>query len=261
MAASSVLFPLLHKLLFLSLSTSPFSIFQIALLPTQHSWPPSNLKPSIQPQPRVFTVSTRRHEINSLNITRWSIEHIINYKKMTRKLHLPWYKKLAAENADCFIKLWNSFIISPNTNHNLKSQTFILELHSVSVMLLHVYEKGTESKRVEMEKKSWVEKTHHHFVFGTWFSGSSFWPSVSPTVLAPTLLPRIPPYLPLNLSEALITDEGWCATGSSLAIQLPVCASRWPRCCSDKKQRGERWEVREKEKQEKESKKEEFDFG
>lgn len=75
------LFPLLLKCLFLFLSTSLFSIFQIALLPTQHSWPPSNLKPSIQPQPRVFTVSTRRHEINSSKITRWSIELIINYKK------------------------------------------------------------------------------------------------------------------------------------------------------------------------------------
>lgn len=160
------------------------------------------------------------------------------------------------------LNLWHSFIISPNTNHNLKSQTCILQLHSVSVMLLHVYEtapmilqngiEATESKREEKEKKSWVEKTHHHFVFGTWFSGSSFWPSACfPTVLAPTLLPRIPPHLPLNLSVALITDERWCATGSSHAIQLPVCASRWPRCCSDKKQRGERWEVREKEKQEK----------
>ncbi len=95
---------------------------------------------------------------------------------------------------------------------------------------------ATESKRVEKEKKSWLEKTHHHFVFGTWFFGSSFWPSTCfPTVLTPTLLPHIPPSLPLNLSEVLITDEVWCATSSSHAIQLPVCASRWPRCCSDKK--------------------------
>lgn len=47
-----------QSLIQITFSASLFSIFQIALLPTQHSWPPTNLKPSLQPQPRVFTVQS-----------------------------------------------------------------------------------------------------------------------------------------------------------------------------------------------------------
>lgn len=63
--------------------------------------------------------------------------------------------------------------------------------------------------------------------------------------------PQPPPTPALNLSEVLITDEWWCATGSSHAVQLPVCACVWPRSCSDWEQWRERWEVRENEKQKK----------
>lgn len=54
---SSALLRRIFKWLFLS--TLPlFPIFQIALVPTRHSWPPANLKPSLQLRPRAFTVSS-----------------------------------------------------------------------------------------------------------------------------------------------------------------------------------------------------------
>lgn len=95
----------------------------------------------------------------------------------------------AADNADCFIKLMTQSLITSHTFYCLRREIFIIiQLHLVSVMLLHtkqqvcwIKKKGivaTESATEKKKKKS-VEKTHHHFVFGTWISGSSFWPSVS----------------------------------------------------------------------------------
>lgn len=142
----------------------------------------------------------------------------------------------AADNADCFIKLMTQSPIASHTFYCLRREIFIIiQLHLVSVMLLHtnqqvcwIKKKAIEAtaSKTEKKKKKSVEKTHNHFVFGTWISGFSFWPRF-PTVLAPTFLLHNPPSLPLQ--KSFWSSNRWrvvchqflsCHTAASLCQQM-----------------------------------------
>lgn len=121
----------------------------------------------------------------------------------------------------------------------------LLHANQQAAMTLYKRIVATESKRVEREKRK--EKLSRENTPPLCFWNLVLWLrflALCSFPYTPLLLPHIPPSLPLNLSEVLITDEGWCATGSSHAIQLPVGASGWPRCCHGQKKKQVRGKMR-----------------